>query len=141
MRSVLFGCLIVLPLIALEPPPVAEEIVDAPYQPDYAKGLPERHLWKQMRDSFLKHKYRAILKKHGITLSCASCSAVYLDVAFSVDFAGTAKLHTVEAAKACGRPFPEEMKKEFLHFLKIYPYPTPLRGTSVRLRLGSGLSC
>lgn len=118
-----------------------ETIVEAPYQPDYAKGLPERQLWKQLRDSFLKHKYRGLLKKYGFELTCNGCSAVYLDVAFSVSIGGEAKIHRVDAAKACGREFPEAMRKDFLHFLKIYPYPTGLHGTSVRLRLGSGLSC
>ncbi len=116
-------------------------IVDAPYQPDYAKGLPERQLWKQLRESFLKHKYRELLKKYGFELSCNGCSAVYLDVAFSVGMAGTVRIHRVDAAKACGKDFPDAMRKDFLHFLKIYPYPTALHGTSVRLRLGSGLSC
>ncbi|MFO1471219.1 MAG: hypothetical protein U1F27_09295 [Turneriella sp.] len=118
-----------------------ESIVEAPYQPDYAKGLPERQLWKQLRDSFLKHKYRPLLKKHGFELTCNGCSAVFLDVAFSVGLAGEVRIHRVDAAKACGREFPEGMRKDFLHFLKIYPYPAGLHGTSVRLRLGSGLSC
>ena len=119
----------------------SETFVEAPYQPDYAKGLPERQLWKQMRDSFLKHKYRELLKKHGFELSCNGCSAVYLDVAFSVGMAGDVRIHRVDAAKACGRDFPEGMRRDFLHFLKIYPYPAGLHGTSVRLRLGSALSC
>ena len=118
-----------------------EKIVEAPYQPDYAKGLPERQLWKQVRDSFIKHKYRDLLKKYGLELSCNGCRAVYLDVAFSVGLAGEVRIHHIEAAKACGRDFPEAMRKDFLHFLKIFPYPAGLYGTSVRLRLGSGLSC
>lgn|GEM_PF-3185020 len=118
-----------------------ETIVEAPYQPDYAKGLPERQLWKQVRDSFIKHKYRDLLKKYGFELSCNGCSAVYLDVVFAVSLGGEVRIHHIEAAKACGRDFPEGMRKDFLHFLKIYPYPAGLHGTSVRLRLGSGLSC
>lgn len=125
----------------MQPIAAAETIVEAPYQPDYAKGLPERHLWKQLRDSFLRHKYRDILERHGFKLSCNGCSAVYLDVAFSVGIGGEMRIHRVEAAKACGGEFPEAMRKEFLYFLKIYPYPAGLHGTSVRLRLGSGLSC
>ncbi len=118
-----------------------ESIVEAPYQPDYAKGLPERQLWKQLRDSFMRNKYRDLLKKYGLELSCDGCSAVYLDVAFSVGVGGEVRIHHVDAAKACGREFPEAMRKDFLHFLKLYPYPAGLHGTSVRLRLGSGLSC
>lgn len=129
-------------LFAAPPTPApADAIIDAPYQPDYAKGLPERHLWKQVRDSFMRHKYREILKKHKLELSCNGCSAVYLDVAFSVSIAGEVRIYNVDAAKACGRDFPEAMRKEFLHFLRIYPYPAGLHGTNVRLRLGSGLSC
>ena len=136
-RQILLLALLLSTALAAAP----ESIVEAPFQPDYAKGLPERHLWKQLRDSFLRHKYRDLLKKYGLELSCNGCSAVYLDVAFSVSVGGEVRIHHVDAAKACGKDFPEAMRKDFLHFLRIYPYPAGLHGTSVRLRLGSGLSC
>lgn len=119
----------------------AAEIVDAPYEPDYAKGYAERHHWKNLRENFIKHRYREILKRYSIELSCDGCSAVFLDVSLSVDALGQAHIHSVDRAKACGREFPPAMRGEFLAYLKSYTYPAILRGTSVKLRLGTGLSC
>lgn len=126
-----------LPLVSI----FAAEIVDAPYEPHYAKGYPERHHWNNLRENFIKHRYKEILKRYSLELTCDGCSAVFLDVSLSVDALGQAHIHSVDRAKACGREFPPAMRGEFLAYLKAYTYPATLRGTSVKLRLGTGLSC
>lgn len=118
-----------------------EEELPATIEPDYAKPLPERQLWKQVRENFLKHTYPRILKQQKLALSCDGCSAIYMDISFSLDSAGVVSIKAIDRTKACGGEFSPVMREEFAHFVRIYPYPTALRGTSVRLRLGTGLSC
>lgn len=134
----LFICLLFFPICLSAAP---DAIVDAPYEPDYAKGLPDRHLWHQVRESFLKHRYPQILKKHGLKLNCGTCTTVYMDIAFSVGLAGNISVHSIDRTKACGGEFSEKLTQDFLDFLREYPYPASLRGKSVRLRLGTGLKC
>lgn len=129
--------LLILPLALLG----SADIVDAPYEPDYAKGYAERHLWKALRDDFMDHHYRKILRRHNLSLSCNGCSAIFMDVSLSVGMTGSVHIHRIDKTKACGSEFRPEMRGDFLEFLKSYHYPAGLRGTTVRLRLGSGLSC
>lgn len=118
-----------------------QHVVDAPYQPDYAKGVPERHLWHQLRKAFIRHRYTQILKRYRDKLRCDACISAHMDIAFSVDLAGQVNIHHIEKEQACGGNFPQGMREEFIHFLKSYPYPTSLKGTSVRLRLGRHVRC
>lgn len=116
-------------------------IIDAPYEPDYAKGLPERREWQRLKKAFLKKRLPLILRKYRDRLRCPTCIDAYMDVAFSVNLAGGVTIHKIEAQRACGHDFPDGMQQEFLQYLKEYPYPKILLGKTVRLRLGSALQC
>ncbi len=116
-------------------------IIEAPYEPDYAKGLAERREWRRLRKVFLKKQLPLILRKHRDKLRCGTCMDVYMDLAFSVSLAGTVTPKQIDTAHACGGEFPEAMRADFLEYLNRYPFPAILRGKSVRLRLGSALKC
>lgn len=118
----------------------AQEI-DAPYESDYAKPRSEARLWHEMRDSFIRHAFSKILQKHGLRLNCGDCSSVFMDVSFSVDEQGKVRVKGIDRKKACGGDFSSAMEADFIAFLHTYPYPQPLRGSRVRLRLGNGLKC
>ncbi len=119
----------------------ASRIVEAPYEPDYAKGIPERHEWRRLRKIFLKKKLPLILRKHRDKLRCGTCMDVYMDVAFSVNLIGGVTVLKVDAEYACGNEFPAAMRDDFLAYLREYPYPKVLLGKTVRLRLGTALKC
>jgi len=116
-------------------------IVEAPYQPDYAKGLPEKHLWREVRETFLKNEYPKILARHHLKLNCSSCTTVYADFELQISLAGTVKIRNVTVAKACGQPMSKKLKADFSRYLEHYPYKPGLYGTTVLLRLGTGLKC
>lgn len=116
-------------------------IIEAPYEPDYAKGVPERHEWRRLRKIFLKKKLPLILRKHRDRLRCGTCMDVYMDVAFSVSLVGSVSVLKVEAEHACGGDFPPAMRDDFIRYLREYPYPKALLGKTVRLRLGTALKC
>jgi hypothetical protein len=124
-------------LLAAEP----NTIIDAPYQPDYAKGLPEKQLWREVRENFLKIEYPKILARHNLKLNCGSCTTVYADFELRISLAGKAEIRNVAAAKACGRPMNKKLKGDFSRYLERYPYKPGLYGTTVLLRLGTGLKC
>lgn len=117
------------------------DVAEAPYESDYAKGQPDRQLWRDVKDSFLRHRFGKILKKHNLALGCAGCTSVFMDVSFAVTEQGTVQIRGIDRQQACGHDFPAAVKTDFLKFLNDYPYPKPLHGTTVRLRLGSGLKC
>lgn len=119
----------------------ANAIVEAPYEPDYAKGLPERQEWRRLRKTFLKKKLPLILRKHRDRLRCGTCMDVYMDVAFSVSFIGAVNVLKIDAQHACGAEFPPAMRDDFIAYLREYPYPKALLGKTVRLRLGTALKC
>lgn len=114
---------------------------ETPYESDYAKGLPDRQLWRDVKDSFRKHRFAAILKRHKLALSCASCTSVFIDVSFAVSERGAVQVKAVDRKQACGGEFSAGLEADFLRFLNDYPYPKPLHGTRVRLRLGDSLKC
>lgn len=116
-------------------------IVEAPYQPDYAKGLPERHLWREVREDFMRAEYARILARHHLKLNCSNCTTVYADFEISISLIGKPKIRKVTVAKACAKPMSAKMLSEFSRFLKRYPYKPGLFGTTVSLRLGTGLKC
>jgi hypothetical protein len=142
---------VALPVIALlavsslqaDSPPgdTASSIVEAPYEPDYAKGIPERQEWRRLRKVFLKKKLPLILRKYRDQLRCTTCIEAYMDVSFSVSLTGSVSIHKVDAERVCGGPFPPAMRDEFFAFLKDYPYPKLLLGKTVRLRLGTAFKC
>jgi len=119
----------------------ADAVVDAPYEPDYAKGIPERREWRRLRKVFLKKKLPLILRKYRDQLRCTTCIEAYMDVSFSVSLTGSVSIHKVDAERVCGGPFPPAMRDEFFAFLKDYPYPKLLLGKTVRLRLGTAFKC
>jgi hypothetical protein len=119
----------------------AHTIVEAPYEPDYAKGLPEREEWRRLRKIFLKKKLPLILRKHRDRLRCGPCMDVYMDVAFSVSLVGSISILKIEAQHACNGEFPPAMRDDFIAYLRNYPYPKALLGKTVRLRLGTALKC
>jgi|JI10StandDraft_1071094.scaffolds.fasta_scaffold19271_2 hypothetical protein len=132
-----FAAVVCASLCANEP----TAIVEAPYQPDYAKGLPEKHLWREVRENFLKNVYPKILARHQLKLSCGSCTTVYADFELNISLAGTVKIRNVTVAKACGQPMNKKLKADFSRYLEHYPYKPGLYGTTVLLRLGTGLKC
>jgi hypothetical protein len=117
------------------------EIPETPYESDYAKGQPDRQLWRDVKDSFLRHRFSTILKKNNLALSCARCASVFMDVSFAVNEQGGAEIRGIDRKKACAGEFPKNMETAFLKFLRDYPYPKLLHGTRVRLRLGNSLKC
>ena len=119
----------------------AGALVEAPYEPDYAKGLAERREWRRLRKIFLKKQLPFILRKHRDKLRCGTCMDVYMDIAFSVSLAGTISVKQIDTAHACGGEFPDAMRADFLEYLRTYPYPATLLGKTVRLRLGTSLKC
>lgn len=119
----------------------ANTIVEAPYEPDYAKGLPEREEWRRLRKIFLKKQLPLILRKHRDRLRCGTCMDVYMDVAFSVSLVGSISILKIDAQHACGGEFPPAMHDDFIAYLRNYPYPKALLGKTVRLRLGTALKC
>lgn len=116
-------------------------IIEAPYQPDYAKGLPERHLWSEVREEFMRTHYQEILNRYGIRLNCGTCTTVYADFPLSVSLTGKVKIRDVTIAKACGKPMAKKMLSDFSRYLRSYQYKPGLFGTTVLLRLGTGLKC
>jgi len=116
-------------------------VVEAPYQPDYAKSTPEKELWREVRDDFMRAEYAGILRRHKIRLNCGNCTTVYADFQLSVSLTGKVKIKDVTVAKACGRPMPQKMLAEFSRHLAKYTYKPGLYGTTVLLRLGTGLKC
>ncbi len=120
---------------------VETDLTQAPYESDYAKAQGERRLWRDLKDSFLRHRFPAILKKHHLALSCASCTSLFMDISFAVNEQGAVQIGSINRKKACGGEFPTSLEADFLKFLSDYPYPKPLHGTRVRLRLGNGLKC
>jgi len=116
-------------------------IVEAPYQPDYAKGLPEKHLWREVRETFLKNEYPKILERHHLKLNCSSCTTVYADFELNISLAGKAEIRNIAVAKACGQPMSKSLKRDISRYLERYPYKPGLYGKTVMLRLGTGLKC
>ena len=119
----------------------ASAIIESPYEPDYAKGLPERQEWRRLRKIFLKKKLPLILHKHRDRLRCGTCMDVYMDVAFSVSLIGAVNVLKIDAQHACGTEFSPAMRDDFIAYLREYPYPKALLGKTVRLRLGTALKC
>lgn len=131
-----------LPAQAKNPDRAAvQTVVDAPYEPDYAKGVPERQEWRRLRKIFLKKKLPLILRKHRDRLRCRTCIDVYMDIAFSVSLTGSVNVLKIDAEYACGGEFPPAMREDFIRYLREYPYPKILLGKTVRLRLGTALQC
>ncbi len=116
-------------------------VVEAPYQPDYAKSTPEKGLWREVRDNFMRAEYARILRRHKIRLNCGNCTTVYADFEIAVSLIGRVKIRSVPVAKACGKPMHQKMLSEFTRFLEQYTYKPGLYGTTVLLRLGTGLKC
>lgn len=116
-------------------------IIEAPYQPDYAKGMPERQLWREVREKFLRSEYPRILKRQNLRLNCGTCTTIYADFELSISLTGEPTIRNLVVAKACGRPMGKMLRADFSRYLENYPYKPGLYGTTVRLRLGTGLKC
>lgn len=94
-----------------------------------------------MREDFLRNEYPKILQRHKLKLSCARCTTVYADFAIAVSLTGQVEIERVQVAKACGLPMNKKLMKDFSSYVLRYPYKPGLYGTTVLLRLGTGLKC
>jgi hypothetical protein len=100
-----------------------------------------RPLMRQIHDDWMKKDYPALLRKHRLRMSCASCESIFLDVQLTIDGDGRVAEARVVKENRCGRAFSERMRRDFLRPLREIVFPEPLRGRVIETRLGTGLTC
>jgi hypothetical protein len=114
---------------------------DAPAVKDYELEDGARQLMRDIHDGWMKREYRGLLRKHRLRMSCASCTAVYLDVRLTIDAEGRVADSKVVAENRCGRAFSEALRRDFLRHYRALVFPEALRNRAIETRLGTSLKC
>ncbi|MBI4977270.1 MAG: hypothetical protein HZC28_07305 [Spirochaetes bacterium] len=97
--------------------------------------------WLMIHETWFRGEYRDILRKHGLEMSCAGCSYIYIDVIFTIDCRGRISGYEIVRENVCGGRASEELRDEMVRYFKSITYPAPLRNMRIKTKLGTGLSC
>ncbi len=97
--------------------------------------------WKDLKARFVKESFGPCLKKRGVTVSCAGCTAVFIRAEIAIDkkgrFAGYKRLQ----GRYCGDTMPAGVEECLMEFFRDVEYPPELRGLTVEAMLGLAYKC
>lgn len=103
--------------------------------------LEQRLAWNKIHDEWLQNDFHVCLKENNLILSCATCSAIFLTVDFSIDSSGVVTGYQVVREKMCGSVFTESLKNCFLEYFLNVKFPEGLRNMIFEITIGNGLKC
>ncbi len=100
--------------------------------------------WQSMneiREGFRRNVFRRCLAQSRLSMNCANCEYIYIDVIVVIDKGGKLAGYSKTAEKVCRGKAPEKLEKCFIDYLRSITFPKNLRNMSIEMRLGTGLKC
>ncbi len=95
----------------------------------------------EIREGFRRNAFRRCLEQSRLSMNCANCEYIYIDVVVVIDKNGKLSGYTKTGEKVCRGKAPEKLEKCFIDYLRSITFPKNLRNMTIETRLGNGLKC
>jgi len=97
--------------------------------------------WKSVQNVFYNTDYDKVKDDNKVTLNCKTCNGFYADVVFKINTNGKLEYYKLISSSACGRPFTKTQENRIMRMFFKFEYPSSLRNTTFKVRLGTKLKC
>ncbi len=97
--------------------------------------------WKSVEKIWYANEYDKIKEENKITLACKTCNSFYMDVIIKVNGNGKLEYYKLTGSNNCGRAFNKAQEIRMMRMFFKFAYPSSLRNTTFKTRLGTALKC
>ncbi|MCW3085969.1 MAG: hypothetical protein JWP12_3335 [Bacteroidetes bacterium] len=97
--------------------------------------------WKSVEKIWYANEYDKIKAENKITLACKTCNSFYMDVIIKVNGNGKMEYYKLTGSNNCGRGFNKAQEIRMMRMFFKFEYPSSLRNTTFKTRLGTALKC
>lgn len=108
---------------------------------DYELSAAQFADWKNVQKVWNNGDYEKIKFEYKINLDCKSCNAFYMDVLIKINASGKMEYYKFIGGKNCGRALTKAEELRMIKFFFKCDYPSSLRNTTFKTRLGTALKC